>query len=427
MTAAETAPQRPIWRVRPVRFDALTCSWLLLLATLFAAPIVRVGGLPIPLLFAASGLLLVARPLRLGDRTVWALSGLAAAYLLIASLGNRTYNPLLGFKDVLYFVIPVQFLLGMALFNTILRKNPALRTVFVTFCKVFLVLQLAAVLVELANVGPILSVIKPYIRWFLLNTSSTDLQLDYINIRPSGTLGNPVMLGLIGYIVGRFISWVDRRPVFLVLGIALIILTSSRAAMVAIVLAEGVAAFIQPPGFFRDLAFRVTPKRLALILAAAGLLMGLLVVTFLTVPFMRAYLVALQSGGLGNVSDDYSIAYRNEVLAWGLSQPERLLVGGLSLAEAPEYIDSEILMRSLQFGILGYLALQTPVWSIAILGRRLKSASLVRFGVALLIFCFVCSITFSPFSNPYFVVWYAAIAGYAASLIGSPEKPGAQA
>jgi hypothetical protein len=336
-------------------------------------------------------------------------------YILVVSLANRFYNPLLGLKDLFYFLLPVQFLLGMAFFNTVFQARPVLARVFVKFCAGFLIFQLVVVIAEFVSFGPLLTILRPYLQWFLLNTSSTDAQLGYLNLRPSGTLGNPVLLGVAAYIIGRFVSHAQQKPTYFLVGLSLVILTASRTAALAIIVAEGVAFALRPSS-----PLRVTPRQIRNTGLAALLILGVVVVMFATIPFMRAYLEIIRSGGFAALSDDYSVTYRNQILGWALGQPERLMFGGLSLAEAPDAVDSEVLMRSLQFGILGYFALQVPVWSLLLWGVQTKSAILVRYAVAMLVFCGICSTTFSPFSNPYFVIWYAAIAGYWCGVL----KPG---
>lgn len=377
----------------------------ILLLAVIAFPIVRVAGVPLPLILLASGLLLFAGRIQIGPRFIWAICGMAALYLLCAAYANSRYDLSYGFKDLLYFVVPVQFYLGFVLFNTILARKPALRQTMGKFLAVFLLVQLGAVAIELAHFTPLISVMKPYIAWFLLNTSSTAEQLNYISLRPSGTVGNPVILGVLSWMLSRFLSYWYKKPIFIVLGLMLVLLSAARMAMVGIIFGEAIAFFVAP-----QFKFRLTKKSLTLTLIGVAALIGAAVFMFMAVPFMREYLSVLSSGSLDKLSGDYSVTYRAQIYAWAIQHPHYLLFGGLSLAKAPESVDSEILMRSLQLGIFGFLCLQVPLVTILLCGIRKRSRELVRFGVGLYCFALICSITFSPFSDPYFVIWYSLIA-----------------
>ncbi len=407
-----------ISRPRSHAISKSSFALVFLLVLVVFAPIVRIGGLPIPTIIPASALLVVAKKIYFGPRFLFVASLGSAGYLLFVALINRPYNPLLQIKDLLYFLIPIQFFLGFTLFYSIFRVRPRLSSVFIQFAASFLLLQLFAVACELLRLNVFMVVLSPYIKWFLLNTSSTAAQLAFISLRPSGTVGNPVILGLLSYILGRLISYAQGKPTFYIIGLILVLLTASRSAMAAIILAECVAYAVRPIS-----KLSLSKKQFQWLLASLIIIPAAVVVMFAVIPFMHAYLTIIASGNLNALSGDYSVAYRAQTISWALSQPHRLLFGGLSLAEAPASIDSEVFMRSLQLGVMGYIALQIPVLSMIGLGIRRQSLELTKYAVGLYVFCIVCSVTFSSFSDPYFIIWYSLIAAYWASATFSAPNP----
>lgn len=378
-----------------------------LLTAVIGFPIIRVAGVPIPTILLASALVLFASPIRIGPRVVWVLSLTASAALLGIGLLNSRYNSSYGLKDLLYFLVPIQFFCGFVLFNSIFGSKPDLLKTAGKFLAVFLIVQLAAVGIELLRVGPLIALMTPYLHWFLMNTSSTAEQLSYITLRPSGLVGNPVILGVLSYILGRLLSYYYKKPVFLVLGLLLVLVSAARMAMVGIIVAELVAFFVSP-----RLPVRLTKRSLVFIVLGVLAVIAGLVVMAVAIPFMRDYIAILMSGDFAKLSGDYSVAYRSQMYTWAMQHPDYLLFGGLSLADAPAYVDSELLMRSLQLGIIGFLCLQVPVITILICGIKKKSRELAKFGVGLYVFALVCSFTFAPFSDPYFVIWYSLIAAF---------------
>jgi len=363
------------------------------------------SGIPIPTIFLLGGLLPFCKPLYAGSRVFWILSGLSSLYLLAIALVNAKFNPLFGLKDIAYFALPIQFLFSYLIFYNVFKRRTALRTVFEKFCLAFIVFQAILLVCEYLNIGPIIKVFMPYMRWFIVNVSGIDTQLNYLSLRPGGTLGNPVLLGITGYIIGRHLSITRQNSWYLVLGFGIMMLTVSRTPFIGALLAEATCLALWPPKQVSRKILRDAAIGFVILLA------GLASVLFF-VPFMRPFLTAILSGGGAGLSNDESVSYRSQILLWASTHVNQLWFGGLSLAESPAAVDSEVIMRSLQFGWLGYLVLQFPVWCFVTLGFEVRNPAALKFGVILLVFCLFCSLTFSPFSYPYLLIWYGCLLAY---------------
>lgn len=384
-------------------------TWFLLIAVVFF-PLIRVASLPIPVILIFAVIVLIGSPVIIQSKKVVTLCLLSATYLLTVALLNSQIYPTYSIKDIFYFFIPIQFLGGYILFTSIFTRHELARKVFVNFCIGFLAFEGGMAVIELARLSPIITLMHPYLEWFITNTSNTDDQLSFIMFRPSGTLGSPVILGTLGYIVARFVSYEKKAPIWVVVGILLALVSASRMALIASAISELTLALV----FYRPIR---TIKRKSLAIGVAGgvalIIGGWAMFTF--IPFMAEYVNIFKSGKLSALSGDYSFSYRSEIVAWSLQRPLNLMFGGVSLVQFPAYVDCEALMRSLQFGVVGYIMLQVPVWCIVLVSFRNKSPLFKRFAVGLIFFLLLDSFTFYPFTNPYFIIWYSLIGAFIAS------------
>lgn len=391
-------------------------TWFLLVAVVFF-PLIRVGALPIPVILIFAVIVLAGAPIVVQSKKVVILSVLGAVYLLTVALLNSQINPTYSLKDIFYFFIPLQFLGGYILFSTIFTGQAVARRIFVQFCIFFLAFEGGMAVIELAHVTPLINLMHPYLEWFITNTSNTDDQLSFIMFRPSGTLGSPVILGTLGYIVARFVSYERKQPIWVVVGILLALVSASRMALIASAASELTLAIV----FFQPIK-RIQKRSWIIGLVGVGALVIGFWAMFTFIPFMSEYVSIFTSGKLSKLSGDYSFSYRSEIFAWSFQKPLNLIFGGISLEQFPAYVDCEALMRSLQFGVIGYVMLQLPVWCIVLVSFRNRSNQFRRFAVGLIFFLLIDSFTFYPFTNPYFIIWYSLIGAFIASQPMVPAK-----
>jgi len=336
------------------------------LSALVLAPIQRVGGLPISsfFLFSLLGVLAIRRIPR-APSLIWALS-----LLVITLFSARTYIAAGGsIKDAAYSYIVLQQFISFLFVWTILENRGY--EFIVRSLKVMLIGQLLLMAAQTLNLLNIVNLFAPYWTWLATNVAADVNQaLAFVSgaesRRVPGTFGNATYAAMLCYLLARTIYLTDPRHRWLFLGFVGLLLGGHRMGLLAFFLFEFVIRFLTGRSFITGLLF-----------ALGGLLVFILFLGGMawadsskTYPNLVGWTInAFVIEQRFDWRDLESLFHRLNMINWALTSPERLLVGGLSLTELPPdaYVDSEFVLRSLQFGLPGFLLLLGPyLWPLTL-------------------------------------------------------------
>jgi hypothetical protein len=187
---------------------------------------------------------------------------------------------------------------------------------------------------------------------FVVNDENqAEILWNTLAIRPPGLFPTGIFASTAIYLVCRSMLLTRRRASPLLLAMLAILMTANRTMAVIFLLYESIA-LMHAVGIWRFIA-----QALALLAAAAVALVimaslggDLYLLTFLT-----------EELGGGGVEDTASVIARLETFEIFLANaPEFLALGGFStsaLVETDHVFDSELLLRSLQFGVVGLVCI----------------------------------------------------------------------
>ena len=301
---------------------------------------------------------------------------------LPALLQNDVATP----KDVLFVAYPLYML---SVWHIISNLFQGIDNKTISSCiKVFLMIQLIFCLMQLTNFLDTNSIFKPlYLHWQSVNTLK---YTDYLEVsyRPFGTVGNPTVLSVIVYLLARTIRKVDKKTgAFYLLAILIVVLSGSRTALAAIILIELYERVLK--NIFKKPAVSIT----SLILIALAI-----PISIANVPFIRTifdtYILSNNS-----IRNDYSIHYRLSMINLLKHNTRYLLFGGYGIYNFPSYVDSEIILRLLQFGIVNFgLIISFYGYKFINIIKKIKKTDRSTL-IATTAFLIICSLTATVFTN----------------------------
>ena len=127
----------------------------------------------------------------------------------------------------------------------------------------------------------------------------------------------------------------------------------------------------------------------------------LIVIMYNFAPFTRKY-IDMFINDRSELSQDYSVTYRLDMLKEFIYNKEFILFGGKSLASLPPYVDSEYILRILQFGIIGFLFC---IYPYIYLFKKMKNNR--KYDVAVyILFMMITSVVLTNFYYiPFIMIW----------------------
>ncbi|MGK2285331.1 hypothetical protein [Pedomonas sp. V897] len=336
------------------------------LTVLVLAPIQRVGGLPVSsfLLFSLLGVLVVQKIPRT-PALIWAFS-----LLFVTLLSARTYVAAGGsIKDAAYSYIVFQQFVSFLFVWVILEHDG--HDFIVRSLKAMLIGQLLLMAAQTVNFLNITDLLSPYWTWLATNVAAdTNQALRFISgaesRRVPGTFGNATYAAMLCYFMARTIYLSDPRKRWLILGFVGLLLGGHRMGLLAFFLFEFIIRFLIGHSLAKGL-----------LISFAGLCVFMLFLACMTWADSSKTYPNLVGWTINTFviekrlswRDFESVFHRLNMIDWALKSPERLLIGGLSLTELPPkaYVDSEFVLRSLQFGLPGFLILLAPyLWPLTL-------------------------------------------------------------
>lgn len=376
------APLRAVDR-RPAK----EIFFVVILLVLTCVQGIRVANIPIPFaLFFSIIYLIVFRPQI--PATAPRLYAIVISYLLVVSTRNAL-SETGSVRDFLYvgicFTNLVLTLSLFDLFKTIEPRRLGMALLVVAFLEVLLQL------LQYLDIGGFNSLVAPLMRFWASQTNSGAFLLPgALAERAPGTFGAPTAAGLILYLIIRGAAIVLRRRWMVYLGIIPIVIGGARDALVIFVVWE---MFVQ---FFYHLRRNFAVAAMGFLLLCAGMTI------FFIFPNLFAELFIFKSFTVSQSQfvEGFSVVNRIRSIEWAIQHwQEFLTFGGITSAEMTARItwqgsgvDSELILRSMQFGFMGFLCLLAAnVW----VGLFWKNPD----SWFILFFALVSSLTNSTLSN----------------------------
>lgn len=339
--------------------DTKIVFFVVFLAVLTCVQGVRISDVPVPfaLLFGIFYVALFRPAVPSAAPRIYAT---VIAYLLVVSTRNALSDTGSA-RDFLYIGICfTNIAITLTLFD--LFRVVGSRTVGSALL-IIAALELALQTLEFTNVGGFNGLISPLLKFWAAQTNSEGFLLPAtLAERAPGTFGSPTGAGLALYLVIRGAAVVLRRRSWIYLSIIPIIIGGARNALIIFILWE---VFVQ---------FLIYRRR-NIALALAGLLLLLVaIVTLLAFPRLVTGVFLFRSFDVlpTQFAEGFSVVNRLRSIEWALQHWSQFATfGGITSSELTSRIawqgsgvDSEIILRSLQFGFLGFLCLLvSTVWT----------------------------------------------------------------
>ena len=312
--------------------------------------------MPFALFFGIFYLFLFRPPIPAAAPRVYAI---VISYLLLVSTVNALRETG-GVRDFLYIGICLtNIAVTITLFD--LFRDLGARKVGIALMVVAL-FEVTLQILEFFDVGGFNGFMAPVLRFWAAQTNSEAfLSPEQFATRAPGTFGASTGAGMALYLVVRGAAIVLRRRSMIYLSIIPIIIGGARNALVIFLLWE---IFIQVPLYWRrNSALAVTGLLLIFtatitLLAFPRLITGVFIFNSLTSPTRFA--------------EGVSVVNRLRSFQWALQHWQQVATfGGLTSAELADRIswqgggvDSELVLRSLQFGFTGFLCLlASNIWT----------------------------------------------------------------
>ncbi|MGD6831737.1 hypothetical protein ACQCT5_06215 [Sutcliffiella halmapala] len=330
---------------------------------------------------------------------------ISAVYFIGHGLFLAVIKGSLSLKDVSYFVFPIMYLMLIPIFSKIKYTHELLKIYF--YVNVILVILVKAF-------PPFAHIIKVYYDLYAKgNIASPSTAITAILARPSGLLVHAGLYGFLIYFIGKYLSIKEPKYKYLYLLLTLVVagISGGRAALLTIIILEG-GSFILKGNNWKSIV-----KRLSLISLSTILLF---VALFFLNPFFNWWISTtfqdLVAGG--SQFRSHSIGHRMKMYTWFLEglNPINGLFGGRITLESLEalnirYIDSELVMRIMQFGVIGYVMFATPFIVFYYRARKylFEKPEVRGFAVFSLLFLFLGSITTTIMTKMVFVLFASMI------------------
>lgn len=331
--------------------DPIALIAVVAFAASFLFPGIRVEGVPvspasiISLIFIP-GIFSAYEPRRL-RLVIWCLIG------LIVIFGRNALVYGFEFRDALYLLLPLSAIGATVVVKKIVDAYGLARVQYwaVILCVMNLVLMIA----QAVNLGDIVTHLEALwtanIAFVVNDVNQAQILWNTFAIRPPGLFPTGIYASTVIYIVCRSLFLTQRKTWPMLVAMLAILLTANRTIAVVFFLYESIA-LIYTAGVFkfivRGLILLMVCILLLTIIAASG--SDLYLLTFLT-----------DEIGGGSISDTGSVTERLKTFDLFMAYaPEYLALGGFSssaIVNEQHVFDSELILRSLQFGVFGIICM----------------------------------------------------------------------
>ncbi len=366
-------------------------------------PVVDIRGFPVAIPLLVS---LVLYQYKIPDQYLYA--GLVgSSIILLYTVSNVLRADAITTKDMFYWTLPLFYTIYILLtFTLFTDREDGPRTLHAVI-RFFFYIQFIIVFIQITNPLDLLSYLEPYFQALSQNVGATARHgsVETLARRPGGTVGISTRLGFVAYALGRYLTTYSGRYRYVILSFFLAILASARMAVLTIVICEAILVGIP---IMRSRAPEIHPKRIVLVSIPAFVTgLGLIAVH----PFLNQFLYAAFSGDLvSTILSTHSFQHRAKSYGYLIANSENIIIGGLVVSEFQTFAyDSELVLRTLQFGLFGYFAFKLPLLVCWLRGVQLGDKRLRRLGATLFLVSLFSSLTTTTSSNMYFIFLFSVL------------------
>jgi len=233
-----------------------------------------------------------------------------------------------------------------------------------------------------------------YFNWQSVNAAKT---IDYLEIsyRAFGTVGSPIYLSIIVYLFAKLIEYLTGNKKYTFIAILIVLLAGARMPLLVILCIEFYYNVIKN--------FLVNPKK------SMMYLLLIIIVLFLAIQYVPFVNKIFTDYFINNndIRNDYSFSYRASMVELLWENKKYLILGGYGINNFPSYVDSEYIIRFLQFGIINYLLVLYPFLYM------FKSCLSNKITLPIIIFIVMCMVTAILLTNlliiPFVVLTFVVI------------------
>lgn len=307
-------------------------------------PMFRIAGISIPTVLFLFPILFIKKISI--DKKLFLISIASSFLLAIIHTTTLSICSKVTLKDILFTLYPIFFAIVYTIIETILKSLPESKNL--KLINAFIIIQAIFCVLQITNIFDLNSKLENiYLYWQSVNTLKTVPYLE-ISYRPSGTTGSPIYMSAILLLVGELIRTKPKEKPYYITSILLILLSGARMAI--IILAITMFYYYVIKNLIRQPAKSIF---FATLLAVAGII----VINY--VPFIQSVVVKYITGG-NSILSDYSISYRLSMLHFFIDNISYVITGGYSITNFPAYVDNEFILRSIQFGLIGFSLILAP-------------------------------------------------------------------
>jgi hypothetical protein len=309
---------------------------------------VRAGGIPIPTsLFLCAGYIVLFDPPI--PRDIGAVFTFVFLTILLISVRNSLALSG-GVKDFLYIGIVLEsFVLTICLVDMMNHvANSDLRKML----NILVCLVVTLEVVEYFNILNFNTVFRPIlIYWDATANASYGAMGDYTQ-RATGPFGSPTAAGFTTYFLLRSLALVSNKRWIIYLSVFPLVICGARTAMAVFIAWELIVPILSSR--YRMYAIggflTITSLFIVSVVYFPELYENIYIVDF----FIKAY-------NAGTLTTTDSIIYRLYGAQWAISQPlQQWFIGGMTAQQMAQFannfytFDSELIQRSMQYGLIGY-------------------------------------------------------------------------
>lgn len=364
-------------------------SNILRLFTFVFFPIIRIGfPLPVPIIYV-----FLLRKWEFLKSYFYPLF-FSSLYLLIVIVISNHKNLDLG--DLAYSAFPLIYLVLIQVFTKMNNTHKII--------KVYFYANIAIVLLTSFFIPSILEMY--YNSYVFGNITSSDHYLESVYSRGIGLLGHPAWLALMVYMLGKFLAITEGKYRYVLLSVIPIALSGGRAALFVMIILEFYFLVIKnrnsPVKFFRNLILSMLLSVLVfwIVYEVSDSFKYFIDITLYDLKYGGG---DFRSGSIDNRLDMFKLLFEQNPLV--------ILFGGgaiLSSLDAAA-IDTEFVMRSLQFGLIGFLTLLFPTLIARRNSKMAGNSKGKEISTFLFLFCVLGSLTTTIASNMIFMIYISVM------------------
>lgn len=270
-------------------------------------------------------------------------------------------------KEIIFFLFILYAIFTYMFLTIIIEKvNPALIRKIIN---VFLIFSLILLFIQLFNLFYLNDLLKPYYDFLTANNYGSLDRTRSLAKRPFGTIGNPTKFAFIFYLLCmlsiRLGSSSRLYKTIAFLGLAI---SGGRMMIIFFFLGE----------LFFKLTKQLSVKFVLNLIKTLFILFLILVICYFSFPYLQYNIDLIISGDMFEKAR--SITHRKEMYINLLkSGSSIILFGGVPYDKFPSAVDSEYVMRIMQYGLIGFFFIYLPYFFFAVKHNKDVFAGLLIF------------------------------------------------